>query len=315
MRKTYLPKKEREANPDLADLCEREAMRLIEVQASLAKRRLFDRSTALIDILGAIFDRYQAQKRAAALLDFNDLIARMRTLLTQSESRDWVRYKLDAAITHILVDESQDTNPEQWQLIKALVEEFFSGEGVARAPRTLFVVGDRKQSIYSFQGARPDMFAELDREFGQRAQQAAHPFDRVALRASFRTLGNILMGVDKVCALPEIAAALLSDANDNDHESARADKGGMITLWPPVQQADMDLPEGRWPLDSDAVELRNAARQLAERITGAIQHWNQAKAPAATTWPRRHRRRRAHTCAIPGGAVSGNHPSTQTRWP
>lgn len=278
-RKRLLLKKQADERPDLLAVLERERQRLTDLQAAIAKRLLYERSNALVDVLGAIHDRYQTQKRTRALLDFDDLIARMQALLTTSSSRDWVRYKLDAAITHILVDESQDTNPEQWQLIKALVEEFFSGEGAARAPRTLFVVGDRKQSIYSFQGARPDMFTALDREFGQRARQAEHKFDRVSLRASFRSLENILMAVDKVCAAPEIAAALLADEGSDAHESARADKGGLVTLWPPIQQTDLEMPQDRWPLDSDALEQRNAARQLAERITSAIQHWISTKRP------------------------------------
>lgn len=278
-RKRLLLKKHADARPDLVEVCQNEQNRLLELCEALTKRKLYERSSALIDVLGAVFKRYEARKRARGLLDFDDLIAGMQGLLTASASRDWVRYKLDAAITHILVDESQDTNPEQWQLIKALVEEFFSGDGIARAPRTLFVVGDRKQSIYSFQGAKPEMFVELDREFGARARQVDHAFDRVSLRASFRTLENILFAVDKVCSTPEIAAALLTDNNDNAHESARADKGGTVTLWPPVQQTDIDLPADRWPLDSDAVELRSAARQLAERITGSVQNWIEKKRP------------------------------------
>ena len=70
----------------------------------------------------------------------------------------WVLFKLDGGLDHILVDEAQDTNPDQWAIVARLAEEFFVGDGAAERPRTVFAVGDAKQSIYSFQRADPHAF-------------------------------------------------------------------------------------------------------------------------------------------------------------
>ena len=277
--KTFPKKAFKQAAGGLGDRLLAEAERLEALAKRLKMIRLVTRSDALTDILGAIFERYEVQKRNRSLLDFNDLIAQLRKLLSDSSAKDWVRYKLDAGISHILVDESQDTNPEQWKIVEALTQEFFDGESVARSPRTLFAVGDRKQSIYSFQGAEPELFGTLGRELGLKASQANHTWHSVRLKASFRTLPNILDAVDKVCAVPEVALALLSQGDPDIHESARVDEGGSVTLWPPVRQEDVNLPDDRWPMDKDFLELRNAARIVAERIAGTIREWVDTERP------------------------------------
>src|SRR5205085_6302325 len=95
---------------------------------------------------------YEAAKRVRGVLDFADLVDKTRALLRDQPAAAWVLYKLDGGIDHILLDEAQDTAPDQWKIIDGLAAEFFSGAGRerdARARRSLFVVGDRKQSIYS----------------------------------------------------------------------------------------------------------------------------------------------------------------------
>src|SRR5665213_1456520 len=103
---------------------------------------------------------YEGQKASIGALDFGDLIARTWDLLKARADAAWVLYKLDGGIDHILLDEAQDTAPDQWEILHALTDEFFAGDGrEQRAGRTLFAVGDRKQSIYSFQGAQPKQLA------------------------------------------------------------------------------------------------------------------------------------------------------------
>lgn len=281
LRKSLLPKKERETYPDLQHACEREGDRLAALFLRIKTAELVARSEALIDISAAISAIYLAQKHRRSKLDFNDLIAHMGQLLGSGASQDWVRYKLDASLTHILVDESQDTNPEQWAVVRILSEEFFDGESAVLQPRTLFAVGDKKQSIYSFQGAEPQLFSDLGRELARKAGRAGKGWNGVRLRASFRTLQGVLDGVDLVFAQPEIAAAMLPDGEADLHESARVDKGGTITLWPPVGQEDAEMPEGRWPVDGDFTNVKNPARIVAERIAGQIKDWTDNGQPLA----------------------------------
>tara|TARA_R110002020_G_scaffold71455_2_gene184594 strand:- start:726 stop:4157 length:3432 start_codon:yes stop_codon:yes gene_type:complete len=264
------------ADPALADVLTAEAERLADLAASRRAASLIERSDALLDIVAAVGQRYEAQKRARSLLDFDDLVERLADLF-QHQSGDWVRYKLDSGIDHILVDESQDTNGEQWRVVRAIAEEYFAGAGAVTRPRSLFAVGDQKQSIYSFQGAEPALFGATGREFAAKAELVELPFEPVPLRTSFRTLPEILAAVDLVADRPDIQASLL-EADKLHHNTARTMRGGSVTLWPPIQQA-ADAPAGSaWPTTVLETE-RSAPRQVAERIAREVKAWIDQRRP------------------------------------
>ena len=132
---------------------------------------LLDAALALVRLGNAVMQRYAEAKARRAALDFDDLVGKARACSHSSAAVEWVLYKLDGGLDHILVDEAQDTSPVQWQVIRALAEEFFSGTGAREETRTLFAVGDEKQSIYGFQGAAPHMFADVGEAFA-RARRA-----------------------------------------------------------------------------------------------------------------------------------------------
>jgi ATP-dependent helicase/nuclease subunit A len=219
-RKTLFKKALAALIPDAAARFTAEAARLEGLYLELTAAELIARSEAMLDIVGAIFDDYERQKRARSLLDFDDLVERLGALLADAAQGPWVRYKLDAGITHILVDEGQDTNPEQWEVVRALIAEFFVGDSAVDRPRTLFVVGDQKQSIFSFQGADPEVFVDLGREIYYTARSVRLEVARLALHFSFRSLPNILGAVDKVFAGDELRAGVLEE--NFAHSTARA---------------------------------------------------------------------------------------------
>src|SRR5206468_3363472 len=135
-----------------------------------------------------------------AALDYDDLILATRDLLRRPGVAPWVLYKLDGGIDHILIDEAQDTNPEQWEVIEALTGEFFAGEGGDRIERTVFAVGDVKQSIYSFQRADPRAFVRLRDSFAKRAAAAGKRWAAEDLTHSYRSTRAVLSAVDAVFA-------------------------------------------------------------------------------------------------------------------
>jgi len=221
---------------------------------------------------------YTQAKRASGVADFNDLIDWTRTLLRQPGMGDWVRFKLDRQIDHILVDEAQDTNEAQWEIIRRLVEEFFSGSSEAEERwRTLFVVGDFKQSIYGFQGSNPQSFVAAVREFQRQADalreaqepaagdQLAREFRSLSIAASFRSAQPVLDVVDAVIDSVGHAAMALAEPPQK-HIAFHADRPGEVELWLPfaVEESPDDSDEGeeRW------IELRDRhyATALAERI-------------------------------------------------
>tara|TARA_R110002049_G_scaffold117332_1_gene270410 strand:- start:16319 stop:19699 length:3381 start_codon:yes stop_codon:yes gene_type:complete len=210
--------------------------------------------------------RYALEKQRRGWLDFDDLILKARALLTDRAVAAWVLYRIDGGIDHILVDEAQDTSPRQWDVIERLTDEFYSGSGAPRdVDRTLFVVGDKKQSIYSFQGADPE---ELDRKavsFSQKISDAGKAFQRRSLEYSFRSSSAILRTVDTVFD-PHVRPGF---DNDAQHKAFKDQLPGRVDLWPVVEKAAAD-DEGDW---TDPVDRRSArhhtvllAEQIAQRI-------------------------------------------------
>ncbi|KRA96497.1 hypothetical protein ASD83_15405 [Devosia sp. Root685] len=278
-RASLLTKAEQNAHPHFLALLTAEQDRLVALDTEIRAAQLAERSNAVLDILVAIARRYEDDKRRRALLDFDDLVERLGDLLDNLEIGPWVQYKLDAGIEHILVDESQDTNDQQWRVVRALAAEFFVGEGAARRPRSVFAVGDQKQSIYSFQGAQPALFGTTGYDFARRAEAAEMAFARLPLHTSFRTLSGILDAVDKVCARSDIQLALLA-ADPVLHTAARSQPGGSVTLWPPIQAQKSEAGDGQWPLEPVEAE-QSAARQVAMRIAREIRSWIDNQRPLA----------------------------------
>jgi ATP-dependent helicase/nuclease subunit A len=147
-----------------------------------------------------LLDAYATRKARSGGLDYEDLIATTGELLARDGVAAWVLFKLDGGIEHVLVDEAQDTNPAQWRIVQALTEEFFSGLGAIERPRTVFAVGDEKQSIFSFQGADPREFARMRAHFSSRSKEAERDWREVPLNVSFRSTEPVLRLVDRVFA-------------------------------------------------------------------------------------------------------------------
>ncbi len=228
---SYLPAPLRKKEAALCDALDRERERLVGLLAKRKAAATAERTAALIAVAAAILDHYDTAKRRRGLLDFEDLVERTRNLLKTSSSA-WVLYKLDRGIDHILVDEAQDTSPHQWEILQAISDDFFSGAGRTEQNRTFFAVGDEKQSIYSFQGARPDKFDEMHKHFAERAKAAARDFDRIDLILSFRSAAAVLGAVDRVFAHPENRRGLTHDlAGPQPHQHLRG-MPGLVEIWP-----------------------------------------------------------------------------------
>jgi ATP-dependent helicase/nuclease subunit A len=180
----------------------------------------------------------------------------------------WVRYKLDAGIDHVLLDEAQDTSPAQWAVLRPLADELFEASGNRR--RTLFVVGDPKQSIYSFQGARPESFDDQRRFYAAKAKNAGMLVHEVAFNASFRTGPTVLAGVDAVFEQEHVRTGLTRDNRGTVHESLRKTAPGRIDVWPSIQKQKADEPED-WISPAETGTAPEV--ELAGRIARTITDW------------------------------------------
>ncbi len=189
-----------------------------------------------------MLQRYEDAKAQRSALDFDGLIARTAALFQRSDAAAWVLFRLDADLSHILVDEAQDTSPPQWALIRALTAEFFAGEGVEDRHRTLFAVGDEKQSIYGFQGAEPRQFAEAGRDYSTRARAARATWREAPLALSFRSTRAVLEAVDLVFSDSDRTPGLTADGKPIRHFAHRDGQAGRVEIWPVEKAERLPIP-------------------------------------------------------------------------
>ena len=270
-RKRLMSKKLSEAHEDIAAQYQRAQDHFVERHDDLLKLKLLDATMAIARLGSAVMQRYRDAKARRAALDYDDLLVSASKLLSASASAQWVLYKLDGGLDHILVDEAQDTSPVQWKVIEALASEFFAGSGVRGDIRTLFAVGDEKQSIYGFQGAAPEMFARMGGNFERLAVAAGLTWRRIPLTLSFRSVAAVLDGVDKVFADRARVPGLSASDAAIQHNAFRRGQAGLIEIWPTETFGD-DQPGEVWAPLSDGAATPPVTR-LAERIADTIRGW------------------------------------------
>ncbi|MGD1933492.1 MAG: double-strand break repair helicase AddA [Candidatus Phaeomarinobacter sp.] len=260
-----------------------EQKRVEQIETKCRAARTAALTAAILRVGCAVLDAYEDEKTRRGLLDYDDLITRTTALLNSREATQWVLYKLDMGLDHILVDEAQDTSPQQWQVIAALVTEFFAGDGARDfapdqegrglgAVRTLFAVGDEKQSIFSFQGADPDEFSTRRTQFRAMADAAGQTWHDIDLTVSWRTAEQILSSVDDTFRSEPMRNGVVAGEDTIHHESVWTGRAGLVELWSPVQPDEFDEQE-LWDDPLDAVSARSKEAKLAARIVGKLNGW------------------------------------------
>lgn len=263
---SFPTKKLRESNTSLMDQLEPLMLRVEDARGKRLGLMTARKSHDLHQFAAAFVPEYARRKQLRGWLDFDDLILKARQLLNDPGVAAWVLYRLDGGIDHILVDEAQDTSPVQWDVIEKLAQEFTSGEGArSDVERTIFVVGDKKQSIYSFQGADPDAFDRMRAEFGNRLRDTGTELQDASLDFSFRSSAAILGLVDLV--FQDMPRAGFH--KESLHRAFKFDLPGRVDLWPVVERVD-DKDERDWtdPVDRPGARHHNVI--LAERIAQSI---------------------------------------------
>ncbi|HLX97395.1 MAG TPA: double-strand break repair helicase AddA, partial [Roseiarcus sp.] len=259
-------------HPGLEDALGREQQRLDALREPRRAALTLERSAALFVVVRSILATFARMKAERGALDFNDQIARALALLTRS-SAAWVMHKLDYGLDHLLLDEAQDASSPQWGILVALSAEFFAGSGARELNRTVFAVGDEKQSIFAFQGAAPEMFAEMKRAFAERHREAERPFTDVPLTFSFRSSQTILDAVD-LTFRTELAWRGVAAPGEPPpkHNAVRSQLKGVVELWPPIAPTPAPDPAD-WSAPLEPVGLDDPPVILASRIAEVIKGW------------------------------------------
>ncbi|ACG76614.1 helicase, UvrD/Rep family [Phenylobacterium zucineum HLK1] len=241
--------------------------RLAAARERLRGARVAADTLDALTLAEAYLAAYRVEKQLAGALDFADLIEKTRALLASRPAAAWVLYKLDGGIDHILVDEAQDTAPDQWEIVRALTGEFFAGEALPRRgelDRTLFVVGDEKQSIYSFQGADPERLILETRRYVAEIAAAGRNGASVPLHASFRSTEEVLAFVDAV-----FGAGVPPGVEPLEHIPMRAGERGCVDLWPLEREPKGEAREA-WDAPLDVEGEESATKRLARNIACEI---------------------------------------------
>ncbi|MBQ5546975.1 MAG: double-strand break repair helicase AddA [Acetobacter sp.] len=292
LKKNLISTKLEKECPDVVDTITKEAQHISDVRKQIRIRRLLTFSESFIRSIAPIAQRYNNQKTSQGQLEYDDLIRHTLHLLKHVET-SWILYKLDSKIDHILVDEAQDTSPEQWKIIQHLTNEFFAGIGARSEEtphRTIFAVGDYKQSIYSFQGAEPQAFKDWQNHFHQRVKNAQLSWDTPKLETSFRSAPIVLKFVDTVFSFPEAAQGVVREEQDIIQHEASPDWQKpsnqekhiepRIELWDLISSDDntKDKEINPWNLDKGASSQRpdkTAEQKLADALADYIQQLTQ----------------------------------------
>lgn len=270
-RENILTATTRRVHPEWGERLDRERERICSLLDTLRAVECRDRTRALITVSHEVIVRYRREKARRGLLDYDDLIDRTLALFNRT-SAAWVLYKLDLGINHLLIDEAQDTSPKQWEIIRTLVSEFTAGAGARTSKRTMFAVGDDKQSIFSFQGAAPEKFGEMRRGFERDFKAAELEWRNVKLLTSFRSGTIILEAVDAVFAHPSTYEALSSEKERTVHQSLPGKLPGHVDIWPLV------LPDGKndiegWDAPFDKTSEQSPQVRLAKKIATHVKLW------------------------------------------
>jgi ATP-dependent helicase/nuclease subunit A len=274
-------------NPSVARLFDNEIVRLSPVIERRRAVTVRDRTDALLHIATAAAANYRREKQERGLLDYDDLIDKTLEMLDKVSS-GWVHYKLDRGIDHVLIDEAQDTSPRQWDLVAHIISEFTSGAGARDGVvRTVFAVGDEKQSIFSFQGAAPREFDLRRRALQRKFEDAGLKFDPVSFTYSFRSGPAILHSVDHVFREQEIYRSIHSVETGYPIHHALEDAGpSLIDLWELAEPDDRPDIEG-WRAPFDGVSLTSPEVKLARRIQAEVKSLVTSGAMTGSTGDRR----------------------------
>lgn len=258
--------------PDVEEVMQRESVRLHTLQQQRTWLRFVDRQRHFSIVAQQLWCLAQERKEMVAALTYDDLILKTRAVLAQPGLSSWVLYKLDGGLDHLLIDEAQDTSPPQWDIIQSLLDDFMAGESARPHNRTLFVVGDEKQSIYSFQGANRANYLSIKEKIIARMNQAQRPIQRITRNTSYRTAPAILRFVDAVFTGERASKGVVEGAMR--HESARTNAKGYVALWPVLKAYNPPLP-APWQPPLQREDGLPAPVRLAQRIANTIATWLQ----------------------------------------
>ncbi|HYD19338.1 MAG TPA: UvrD-helicase domain-containing protein, partial [Patescibacteria group bacterium] len=259
------------------EIMEREGQRLMEGIEAIANMNVARGTESILRLTGAILEKYTEKKRSLNLLDYDDLVHHANQMMNKKDAAGWILQKLPGNIKHILVDEAQDTNPDQWNLVRGIANEFFTNPARQQSKdNTIFVVGDEKQSIFSFKRADPKEFNTNKKVFADLVKQAGGKWREVDMEIAFRSSPAVTQAVDAVFANPDAADGLFfkdeAEEKQVHHTPFRKGQAGVVEVHPILRPAEQE-PARPWSLPLQMEPGHDTAAEMADKIADQIKGW------------------------------------------
>lgn len=267
-----LDKKTREALPEFEDIFLDEQLRLKKAQEKEYNLFSYLMTQSFLKLGSALDDGYRLKKEFKGALDFDDLIHYTKALVSERHTADWVRFKMDNRLTHVLLDEAQDSDQDQWQILESMIGEYYAGLGQKIGPRSFFVVGDVKQAIYRFRGAERQVFDAMRDYLNEKAPQAERPFHQVRLDTSFRSGEAVVNFVDGLFSEPYLREALDGQREVMEHKAFQVGAGGLVKLWPLLSKEDNKEEQTPWALPVGWQQQEDVYTKLFEQTASQIHY-------------------------------------------
>ena len=282
-KKAYLTKDDTPIdNVSKQDFLIEEQNRVHNINQYNINSQILQDNIAIFDLSVAFAQEYKQLKHQNNLLDFEDLILYTKKLFSDSATMGWILSQLDISLSHILVDEAQDTSPLQWDILRMLSGDFFTDGNTEKNTRSIFVVGDTKQSIYGFQGADPNAFATSRDEIGKQIEQNLRTIREIPLTQSFRSTAPILNTVDKFFNNPEVIS--ISNFKNNPHKCFRKDAQGVVEIHKITSKTldDKDIKSYISQISTKIKSIINQGKSCASDIMILVQNRHPLVSPLVT---------------------------------
>ena len=267
-KKSILNKKSIDANPKFIEDIDVETLRVYNAVEFINSTKIYKSTLSILNVGLTLNQIYENLKRKRGVMDFMDLITTVKNLFEKDNISSWILYKLDGGISHILIDEAQDTSPLQWKIVDNLTSEFFTTGATEKNVKTFFSVGDRKQSIFSFQGANISLFEKYKNHFKEKIEHYKYPFFDLPLNRSYRSCKNILNVVDDV--IKNSSGVLLSN-EEIRHDYARQDSLGFVEVLPLIKRNN-DKNDNTFSPPVKSINTFNADTAMADVLAKKIRY-------------------------------------------
>ena len=263
--KRFPDKKVLEKYPQIISTIKKITDLILDIRRDCQTKDLYLKTKKVKDFGKEVVSKYEKKKLEKNSLDFYDLLKKVKDLLCKDGMMSWVNFKIDATLNHLLVDECQDVSPIQWEIINRIAGEFFDNWAAVQESKSIFIVGDEKQTIYSFQGADPLTFTKVKSFYSKKLKSVGSNLIDLDLNKSYRSSPLILNYINKVFSDPNSLGVKVV----KPHQGTKS-LPGRVEIWPIDQKQKTIISPKVWWESVSETNSSDSKEIFAERLAKEI---------------------------------------------